>query len=63
MLEVIIDPLALEAYNVSASDLISVVNNNNLLVAAGKVETSQGAYAIKIPVSYTHLTLPTIYSV
>ena len=52
MLEVIIDPLALEAYNVSASDLISVVNNNNLLVAAGKVETSQGAYAIKIPSSF-----------
>ena len=52
MLEVIINPLALEAYNVSASDLISVVNNNNLLVAAGKIETSQGAYAIKIPSSF-----------
>ena len=52
MLEVIIDPLALESYNVSASDLISIVNNNNLLVAAGKIETSDGSYAIKIPSSF-----------
>ena len=28
------------------------MNNNNLLVAAGKIETSQGAYAIKIPSSF-----------
>jgi len=52
MLEVIIDPLALEAYNVSAGELINVVNNNNLLIAAGEVETDQGAFSVKIPASF-----------
>ncbi|SFR47421.1 efflux RND transporter permease subunit [Litoreibacter janthinus] len=52
MLEVIIDPLALEAYNVSAGELINVVNNNNLLIAAGEVETAQGAFSVKIPASF-----------
>ncbi len=53
MLEVVIDPLKLEAYTVSAADLVRVVTNNNLLVAAGEVETAAGAFAVKIPSSFT----------
>ncbi|MEM1004768.1 MAG: efflux RND transporter permease subunit, partial [Pseudomonadota bacterium] len=34
LLEVIIDPLRLEAYNVTADELITVVQNNNQLIAA-----------------------------
>ncbi len=52
MLEVIIDPLRLEAYNVTAGELINVVNNNNLLIAAGEVDSAQGAFSIKIPSSF-----------
>ncbi|MCE8009594.1 efflux RND transporter permease subunit [Aestuariivita sp.] len=52
MLEVIIDPLRLESYNVTADELINVVQNNNLLVAAGEVETQQGTFAVKIPSSF-----------
>ncbi|MEM6940759.1 MAG: efflux RND transporter permease subunit [Pseudomonadota bacterium] len=52
MLEVIIDPLRLEAYNVTANELINVVRNNNQLIAAGEVETGQGAFAVKIPSSF-----------
>ena len=52
MLEVIIDPLRLEAYNVTAGDLINVVVNNNQLVAAGEVETDSGAFSVKIPASF-----------
>ncbi|MEL6586325.1 MAG: efflux RND transporter permease subunit, partial [Pseudomonadota bacterium] len=52
MLEVIIDPLALEAYNVTADELINVVTNNNLLVATGSVETASGAFPVKIPGSF-----------
>lgn len=52
MLEVIIDPLRLEAYNVTASELISVVRNNNQLIAAGEVTTKQGSFAVKIPSSF-----------
>ncbi|MGR3495074.1 efflux RND transporter permease subunit [Citreimonas sp.] len=52
MLEVVIDPLKLESYNVTASELISVVQNNNQLIAAGEVETRQGTFAVKIPSSF-----------
>lgn len=53
MLEVVIDPLRLEAYNVTAGELISVVVNNNQLIAAGEVENETGAFAVKIPSSFT----------
>jgi multidrug efflux pump len=52
MLEVIIDPLRLEAYNVTAIELINVVRNNNQLIAAGEVETDQGTFSVKIPSSF-----------
>ena len=52
MVEVTIDPLKLEAYNVTAGELISVVRNNNQLIAAGEVETEQGTFAVKIPSSF-----------
>jgi multidrug efflux pump len=53
MIEVLIDPLRLEAYNVTAGELINVVQNNNLLIAAGEVETAQGTFAVKIPSSFS----------
>ena len=52
MVEVLIDPLALEAYNVTAGELAAVVTNNNLLVATGEVETASGAFPVKIPGSF-----------
>ncbi|WP_019953902.1 efflux RND transporter permease subunit [Yoonia vestfoldensis] len=52
MLEVLIDPLRLETYNVTAGELIGVVTNNNLLIAAGEVDTPQGTFAVKIPSSF-----------
>ncbi|MGV6847637.1 MAG: efflux RND transporter permease subunit [Marinibacterium sp.] len=52
MVEVLIDPLRLEAYNVTAIELINVVQNNNQLIAAGEVETDQGTFSVKIPSSF-----------
>jgi multidrug efflux pump len=52
MVEVVIDPLRLEAYNVTAGELISVVQNNNMLIAAGEVESAQGTFSVKIPSSF-----------
>ncbi len=52
MLEVVIDPLRLEAYNITALELINVVRNNNQLIAAGEVETDQGKFSVKIPSSF-----------
>jgi multidrug efflux pump len=52
MVEVLIDPLRLEAYNVTANDLLTTVQNNNQLIAAGEVESAQGSFAVKIPSSF-----------
>ena len=52
MVEVAIDPLRLEAYNVTAGELITVVQNNNRLIAAGEVESEQGSFSVKIPSSF-----------
>ena len=52
MVEVIIDPLRLESYNITAVELINVVQNNNQLIAAGEVETEQGTFSVKIPSSF-----------
>ncbi|MBW4707736.1 efflux RND transporter permease subunit [Roseobacter sp. YSTF-M11] len=52
LLEVLIDPLRLEAYNVTASELINTVKNNNQLIAAGEVDTAQGTFSVKIPSSF-----------
>lgn len=52
MLEVQIDPLRLEAYNVTAGELINVVRNNNQLIAAGDVASDRGAFSVKIPSSF-----------
>ena len=52
MVEVTIDPLRLESYNVTAGELINVVRNNNQLIAAGEVDSAQGSFAVKIPSSF-----------
>ena len=52
MVEVLIDPLRLEAYNVTANELITVVRNNNQLIAAGNISSEQGAFSVKIPSSF-----------
>ncbi|MDF2140015.1 efflux RND transporter permease subunit [Paenirhodobacter sp. CAU 1674] len=52
MVEVLIDPLRLEAYNVTAPELIAVVQQNNQLIAAGEIETPGGAFSVKIPSSF-----------
>ena len=52
MVEVVIDPLRLEAYNVTAGELINVVRNNNQLIAAGEIRSETGSFAVKIPASF-----------
>ncbi|MEM6595532.1 MAG: efflux RND transporter permease subunit [Pseudomonadota bacterium] len=52
MVEVIIDPLQLEAYNITATELIEVVTNNNQLIAADEIQSDQGSFAVKIPSSF-----------
>jgi multidrug efflux pump len=52
MLEVLIDPLKLESYNVTADELAAVVSRNNRLIAAGELDSASGAFSVKIPSSF-----------
>ena len=52
MLEVLIDPVKLQAYNISAAELLGIVNNNNQIVAAGAIESPTGAFSVKLPGSF-----------
>ncbi|MFP7672950.1 efflux RND transporter permease subunit [Marivita sp. S0852] len=56
MLEVVIDSLRLESYNVTAGELISVVQNNNQLIAAGELRSTQGTFSVKVPSSFDDQT-------
>lgn len=49
LLEVIVDPSALESYNLSFGDLINYVGRNNRLVAAGALDTGMGRFSVKVP--------------
>ncbi|MBT5186871.1 MAG: efflux RND transporter permease subunit [Kordiimonadaceae bacterium] len=49
LLEIIIDPLKLEMYDLSYSDLFTVLNNNNRLIAAGSLDNGNGRFSVKIP--------------
>ena len=49
MVEVIIDPVKLESYGIQASAVTSVMNANNLLVAAGAQDTGKGRFSVKVP--------------
>jgi len=49
LLEVVIDPVKLESYNVSQLELVNAVSLNNQLVAAGALDTGQGRFNVKVP--------------
>jgi len=49
LLEVIVDPLAMESYRLSQQDIFQLVDRNNRLVAAGQLESTQGSFPVKVP--------------
>ena len=49
VLEVIVDPLAMESYGLAPTDVLGFVDRNNRLVAAGALQGEQGRFAIKVP--------------
>ena len=49
MLEVLIAPLKLEALGVTAQEVLTVVQRNNQLVAAGTVESDTAQFSVKVP--------------
>jgi len=55
MVEVLIDPLKAESYNVTAEELLAVFNCNNQLIAAGSLESATAAFSITVPGSFETL--------
>ncbi|MEF8792125.1 efflux RND transporter permease subunit [Thiohalorhabdus sp.] len=49
LLEVLVDPLVMETYNLSFERLYQVVQRNNQLVAAGAMDTGAGRLVVKVP--------------
>jgi multidrug efflux pump len=49
VLEVLIDPLRMEAYNVTTSEIAQVIGRNNQLVPAGNLRSGPGQFAVKVP--------------
>ena len=49
VLEIVIDPIALESYQISGETLISTLSRNNRLVPAGSIDTGEGRFSVKVP--------------
>ncbi len=49
LLEITINPLAMESYGLSPADVLGFVDRNNRMVAAGAMQSEQGRFAIKVP--------------
>ncbi|MGB0892978.1 MAG: efflux RND transporter permease subunit [Parashewanella sp.] len=49
VLDVIVDPLVLETYNIDFLQVIRSIANNNKLVAAGAIDNGDGRLVVKVP--------------
>ncbi len=49
LMEVIVDPLAMESYGLDQAQIINFINLNNRLVAAGSLQSSEGRFPVKVP--------------
>lgn len=49
LMEVVVDPLAMESYGLDQTEIFTLVDRNNRLVAAGALHTSEGRFPVKVP--------------
>ena len=49
LMEVVVDPLAMESYGLDQAQIVSFVNRNNRLVAAGALQSDEGRFPVKVP--------------
>ncbi len=49
VLEIVINRQKLESYDLAQTDIYNVVTRNNLLIAAGAVDTASGRFSVKVP--------------
>ena len=49
VVEIVIDPLLMESYEIDAGQVLRLVTRSNTLVAAGQIDTGHGRFAVKVP--------------
>ncbi len=49
LMEVVVDPLAMESYGLDQAQIINFVTRNNRLVAAGALHSDEGRFPVKVP--------------
>ncbi|HEX5789266.1 MAG TPA: efflux RND transporter permease subunit [Woeseiaceae bacterium] len=49
LMEVIVDPLAMESYGLDQAQIVQFLSANNRLVAAGSLESGHGQFPVKVP--------------
>jgi multidrug efflux pump len=49
LVEIVIDPLRVETYGISAGELAESIGRSNQLIAAGQIDTGRGRFAVKVP--------------
>lgn len=49
VLEIVVDPVVMETYGVDFASLFNLISRNNLLVAAGAIDTGAGRMVLKVP--------------
>ena len=49
VLEVVIDPDALNTYRISSEELLNTLQRNNRLIPAGSIDTGKGRFSVKVP--------------
>ena len=49
LMEVVVDPLAMESYGLDQAQIVSFIARNNKLVAAGSLQSSEGRFPVKVP--------------
>ena len=49
VLEITVDPVVMETYNIRFDEIFNLIQNNNLLVAAGAIDTGAGRMVLKVP--------------
>ncbi len=49
VLEIIVDPVVMETYQVHYDELFGLISSNNLLVAAGAIDNGAGRMVLKVP--------------
>lgn len=49
MMEIIVEPLLMESYDLDILEIAALVSNNNSLVPAGNMSLERGQFAVKIP--------------